>query len=155
MGRIPGLMVLHRTFCLSTWSCHWHRRGGGWQCYRTFCHQEGREWGCSYNLQLNQLYQDGHPCPVTWREVNFANEAFSHPAQSKCTSKLNLNNKLCDFVWSKNVLWFETFSIWVNYLRRMVFYVFKYMQYSDLIHNVHVINVNNILKWYYALFNIM
>ena len=82
MGRLPGLTVLHRIFHLSTRSCHLHRKEGGHAC----------------NLQLNQLYQDGHPCPVTWKEVNFANEAFSHPVQSKCTSKLNLKNKHCDFV---------------------------------------------------------
>ena len=38
------------------------------------------------------------------------------------------------------------------FLRRMVFYVFKYIQDSDLINILHVINVNNVLNLHYALF---
>ena len=80
----------------------------------------------------------------------------SHPVQSKCTSKLNLKTKNTVILFEVKMYFdLRLFSIRVNYLRRMVFYVFKYMQYSDLIHNLHVVNVNNILKLYYVLFYII
>ena len=43
---------------------------------------EGKEATHATCSSIN-FYQDGHPCPVTWKEVNFANEAFSHPSAIK------------------------------------------------------------------------
>ena len=93
----------------------------GQQCY-TECsvyqhgpitETEGKEANSATECSI---YQQG---PVTKREgkeaahetcssINFIKTVI-HPAQSKYTSKLNLNNKHCHFVWSKNVLWFEIF----------------------------------------------